>query len=106
MHRASSPFTSDRHNLVVHHLKLEFQDKADVEEALSDIASRFPFDDVCFDEPEHVLNLAYDASRLDTRGLFALLKKHHLVVSRDWWTHSRQGYEVVIARRRHIKHPQ
>ncbi|WP_461481376.1 cation transporter [Porticoccus sp.] len=90
-------------NLVVHHLKLNCPDLADVQSALTEIATCYPCDKVCFDEQQQTLQIAYDTSKLNEAGILELLLKHHIEVNHDWWTHSRQGYDHLIGRDREEK---
>ncbi len=85
-------------NLVVHHLKLNCTNMADIQSALTEIATCYPCDKVCFDAQQQILQIAYDTSRLNEAGIPALLLKHHIEVNHDWWTHSRQGYDNLIGR--------
>lgn len=79
-------------NLVVRHLKLEPIDHANLQVAITEIDQLYGLDDISFDEESHMLNLAYDASRICLEGIEDVLKKHGVKVSRDWWTHFKEGY--------------
>ena len=78
--------------LVVRHLKLEPTLPDAVSAALAEIDAVYGIDATSFDEKSHVLNLAYDATRTCIDGLEAILKKHEIEVSHDWWTHFKEGY--------------
>lgn len=88
---------ADQDNLVIHHLRLGQVTKANIEGALNEIRATFPLDRACFDDKEQVLNLAYNASRINVQGIDTLLHKHHLKIIHDWWTHSREGYDCLLA---------
>jgi len=79
-------------NLVVRHLKLESVEQGRLQETIAEINQFFGLDDISFDEKSHVLNLAYDASRLCLDGIEEVLHKHGVEVSHDWWTHFKEGY--------------
>lgn len=85
-------------NLVVHHLKLNRTNEADLQSALTEISTCYPCDKVCFDVQQQILHLAYDTSKLNEEGIRALLLKHHIEVNHDWWTHSRPGYDDLVAK--------
>lgn len=79
-------------NLVVRHLKLETVDHAKLQAAFTEVEQLYGLDDISFDEKSHVLNLAYDASRICLDGIEDVLKKHEVEVCHDWWTHFKEGY--------------
>lgn len=85
-------------NLVVHHLKLNRTNEADIQSALTEISTCYPCDKVCFDAQQQILHLAYDTSKLNEEGIRALLLKHNIDVNHDWWTHSRPGYDDLVAK--------
>ncbi len=79
-------------SLVVRHLKLENPDSEHILAAMAEIKQMYGMDSVNFDETAQVLNLAYDASRVSIDGIEALLHRHGLEVSHDWWTRFKEGY--------------
>lgn len=83
-------------NLVVHHLKLEPVDQARLQAAISEVDHLYGLDDISFDEKTHVLNLAYDASRICLDGIEELLKNHGVSVSHDWWSHFKEVYYKFV----------
>ncbi len=83
-------------NLVVRHLKLEPSEGTCLLEAIAEVDQLFGLDDISFDDRSHVLNIAYDASRLCLDGIEDILKKHGIEVSHDWWTHFKEGYYRFI----------
>ena len=89
--------------LVVHHLKLNCTNEADIQSALTEISTCYPCDRVWFDEPQQILHLAYDTSKLNEKGIRAMLLKHHIEINHDWWTHSRPGYDNLVAQGRKEK---
>lgn len=79
-------------SLVVRHLKLEPADGSRLLDAIAEIDELYGLDDISFDDRYHVLNIAYDASRLCLDGVEDVLKKHAVEVSHDWWTRFKTGY--------------
>merc|ERR1711991_358420 len=83
-------------NLVVRHLKLEPTEAASIKTAIDEIDHLYGLDSISFDGRSHVLNLAYDASRLCLDGIEDLLTKHKIEISHDWWTHFKEGYYKFV----------
>ena len=83
-------------NLVVRHLKLEPADQNNLQAVVAEVDQLYGLDAISFDEKSHVLNLAYDASRICLDGIEDVLKKHGVEVSHDWWTHFKEGYYKCI----------
>ncbi|SIS65732.1 hypothetical protein [Neptunomonas antarctica] len=83
-------------NLVIRHLKIESSDAKKIEAAISEIDSLYGLDGISFDEKSHVLNLAYDASRLCLEGIEDVLAKHYMQVSHDWWTRIKEEYYKFV----------
>ena len=83
-------------NLVVRHLRVEPVDQTNLEAAIAEIDQLYRLDAISFDEKRHVLNLAYDASRICLDGIEDVLKKHNVEVSHDWLTHFKEGYYKFI----------
>ena len=83
-------------NLVVRHLKLEPVDQSKLQAAIAEVDQLYGLDAISFDEKSHVLNLAYDASRISLDGIEEVLKNHGVEVSHDWWTHFREGYYKFV----------
>jgi len=79
-------------NLVVRHLKIEFEKGSSIKAAIDEVNKMYGLDDVSFDEKSHVLNFAYDATHLSLDGIEKVLDKHGLKVSHDWWTRFKEGY--------------
>lgn len=79
-------------NLVVRHLKLEPVEGEKINLAVSEIDQIYGLDGVSYDEKTHMLNLAYDASRVGIDCVENVLKNHQVEVSHDWWTHLKEGY--------------
>lgn len=79
-------------NLVVRHLKLEPVEQNQIQALITEINRLYGMDAISFDEKSHVLNLAYDASRLCLDGIEDLFKQHDVEVSHDWWTHFKEGH--------------
>ncbi|MCG2634840.1 MAG: cation transporter [Gammaproteobacteria bacterium] len=78
--------------LVVRHLKLEATNQSVLVAAISEIDQIHGMDGISFDEKSEVLNLAYDTSRVSLDSVEAVLSKHGISVSHDWWTHLKEGY--------------
>jgi len=83
-------------NLVVRHLKLEPADQNNLQAVVAEVDQLYGLDAISIDEKSHVLNLAYDASRICLDGIEDVLKKHGVEVSHDWWTHFKEGYYKCI----------
>jgi hypothetical protein len=83
-------------NLVVRHLKLDPLDQAVMSAAIEEVDYIYGLDSISFDEKSHVLNIAYDASRISLDGIEDVLGKHGVSVSHDWWTHFKEGYYRYI----------
>lgn len=83
-------------NLVVRHLKLEPVTRERLQETIDEIDQMYGLDDISFDEKSHVLNLAYDGSRICLDGIEEVLAKHGVQVSHDWWTHFKEGYYKFV----------
>lgn len=83
-------------NLVVRHLKLEPLKQTKLQEAIAEIDKIYGLDAISFDEKSHVLNLAYDASRICLDGIEEVLKQHDVEVGHDWWTHFKEGYYKFV----------
>ena len=83
-------------NLVVRHLKLEPADQNNLQAVVAEVDQLYGLDAISFDEKSHVLNLAYDASRICLDGIEDVLKKHGVEVSHDWWTHFKEGYYKFV----------
>lgn len=79
-------------NLVVRHFKLEPADGTCLLDAIAEVDELLGLDDISFDDRTHVLNIAYDASRLCLDGIEDILKKHGVEISHDWWTRFKTGY--------------
>ena len=79
-------------NLVVRHLKLETAENDSVAKAVADIDEIYGLDSVSFDEKSHVLNVAYDATRICIDCVEEVLEKYQVQISHDWWTHFKEGY--------------
>lgn len=78
--------------LVVRHLKLQPGTETDMPAAMEEMNQLYGMDDVSYDEQSHVLNLAYDARRLDLDGIEKLLEKHNIIISRGWWSNFKESY--------------
>jgi hypothetical protein len=85
-------------NLVVRHLTLEPVEQNQIQALITDINRLYGMDAISFDEKSHVLNLAYDASRLCLDGIEGLFKQHDVEVSHDWWTHFKKATIVLLMR--------
>lgn len=83
-------------NLVVRHLKLQPCSSETIGEAMSEIDQLYGIDAITFDEKSHVLNLAYDASRLCLEGIEDMLAQRGIEISHDWWTHFKEGYYKFV----------
>ncbi|WP_396586525.1 cation transporter [Bermanella sp. R86510] len=83
-------------NLVVRHLKIEPADGTSLLDAIAEIDEFYGLDDISFDDKSHVLNIAYDASRLCLDGIEDILKKHGVEISHDWWTRFKEGYYKFV----------
>ncbi len=81
---------------MVRHLKLEPVKQTNLEAAIAEVDQLYGLDAITFDEKSHVLNLAYDASRICLDGIEEVLKKHSVEVSYDWWTHFKEGYYKFV----------
>jgi len=79
-------------DLVVRHLKLESFEEKLLQQALTQIDQLYGIDDVSFDKSSAVLNLAYDASRINIDQIEKLLVEHQITISHDWWTQFKEGY--------------
>lgn len=78
--------------LVVRHLKLEPADQHKIDAAVHEIDEIYGVDTVSFDIKSHVLNIAYDATRLSIECIEDVIEKYALEISHDWWTHFKEGY--------------
>jgi|TARA_Y100001949_G_scaffold173328_1_gene178718 hypothetical protein len=83
-------------NLVVRHLKLDLNPSSDIEEAIKEIDQIYGLDSVSFDEKSSVINLAYDASRINLDGIEDVITKHGIEISHDWWTNFKEGYYTFV----------
>ena len=83
-------------NLVVRHIKLEPIDSEILQKAIAEIDQIYGMDAVSFDAKTHVLNLAYDASRICLDCIEEVLQKYHVAVGHDWWTHFKEGYYKFV----------
>lgn len=83
-------------NLVVRHLKLEPVDQTKLEAAITEVDQLYGLDAISFDEKNHVLNLAYDASRISLDGIEEVLKNYDVEVSHGWWTGFKEGYYKFV----------
>tara|TARA_B100000745_G_scaffold300562_1_gene255302 strand:- start:5477 stop:5848 length:372 start_codon:yes stop_codon:yes gene_type:complete len=79
-------------NLVVRHLKLEPADDDRIQKAVAEIDEIYGLDAVSFDERSHVLNVAYDATRICIDCIEEVLTKYEIEISHDWWTRFKEGY--------------
>ncbi len=79
-------------NLVTRHLKLDPVENSLLELAISDIDQLYGVDGVSFDEESHVLNIAYDASRVNIDDVENILTQHQVIISHGWWTRFKEGY--------------
>lgn len=83
-------------NFVVRHLKLEATAETKIKIIITEINQLYGIEGASFDEKSHVLNLAYDASRLCLDGIENILKKYDVEISHDWWTHLKEGYYKFV----------
>lgn len=83
-------------NLVVRHLQLEPVDENKRQAAIAEIDQLYGLDCISFDEKSRVLNLAYDASRVNLDNIEDILSVHDVAVSHDWWTHFKEGYYKFV----------
>ncbi|MBV1928343.1 MAG: cation transporter [Gammaproteobacteria bacterium] len=83
-------------NLVVRHLRLEPLEQTRLQEAVAEIDKIYGLDAISFDERTHVLNLAYDASRICLDGIEDQLKQYDVEVSHDWWTRFKESYYKFV----------
>ncbi len=79
-------------NLVVRHLKLEAASPEKISAIIAEIDTLYGLDSISYDAPSQVLNLAYDATRLNIDGLEKLIHQHDVQISHDWWTRFKEGY--------------
>ena len=83
-------------NLVVRHLKLEPADDDKLNAAIQEIDQLYGLDGVSFDYKSQVLNLAYDAARLNIDDIEELLKKYNLQISHHWWTRFKKNHYAFV----------
>ncbi len=83
-------------NLVERHLKLEKSPSEKIQAAVDEIDKLYGMDSVSFDEKHRVLNMAYDASRLNIDGIEEILKKHDVELNHGWWTHFKEEHYRVV----------
>ena len=83
-------------NLVIRHLKLEPCEANTMRAALVEIDQLFGLDGVSFDERSHMLNAAYDATRISIDCVLEVLSKYGIEVGHDWWTHLKEGYYRAV----------
>jgi hypothetical protein len=83
-------------NLVVRHLKLEPTEHQQLQDAITEIDQIYGLDSISFDEKSHVLNLAYDASRICLDGIEDVLKRHDIEISNGWWSHFKEDYYKFV----------
>ncbi|MFL0802742.1 MAG: heavy-metal-associated domain-containing protein [Agarilytica sp.] len=82
--------------LVVRHLKMEPADQEKIDAVVHEIDEIYGVDSVSFDAASHVLNIAYDATRLSIECIEERIEKYALEISHDWWTHFKEGYYRFI----------
>tara|TARA_R100001143_G_scaffold62492_1_gene65924 strand:- start:104 stop:451 length:348 start_codon:yes stop_codon:yes gene_type:complete len=83
-------------NLVRRHLKLEPVGQRKLQAAIAEVDQLYGLDAVTFDGKNHVLNLAYDASRICLDDIEETLKNYGVDVSHDWWTHYKEDYYKFV----------
>lgn len=79
-------------SLVVRHLKLEPTSSETIKNVITEIDGIYGLDAVSFDDKSHVLNIAYDASRICLDCIEKVLQEHQVEISHDWWTNFKEGY--------------
>ena len=79
-------------NLVRRHLKLEPVGQIKLQAAIAEVDQLYGLDAVTFDGKNHVLSLAYDASRICLDDIEETLKNYGIDVSHDWWTRYKEDY--------------
>lgn len=82
----------DKANLVIRHLKLENPCVEHLEAAINEIDHVYGLDAISYDTKTCVLNLAYNARILSLEKMEAVLSKHGIEISHDWWTHFKEDY--------------
>lgn len=92
MKKAEHRLGVSENNLVHRHLKLVDVNTQRIALAIAEIDEIYGMDGVSFDEESQVLNVAYDASRTCIDCIEDILVKHHLEISRDWWTRFKEGH--------------
>tara|TARA_R110001592_G_scaffold266597_1_gene532313 strand:- start:147 stop:503 length:357 start_codon:yes stop_codon:yes gene_type:complete len=83
-------------NLVVRHLKLVPTEQQQLQDAITEIDQIYGLDAISFNEKKHILNLAYDASRICLDGIEDVLKQYNIEISHDWWTHFKEDYYKFV----------
>ncbi|MEX2131569.1 MAG: cation transporter [Pseudohongiellaceae bacterium] len=79
-------------NLVTRHLKLKPADPQTVAELVAEIDQLFGMDEVSFDEQSHMLEFAYDATRLSIERIEEILSRHGVEINQGWWNRFKEDY--------------
>ena len=83
-------------NLVVRHLKMEPVDQTSLQAAIAEVDQIYGLDATSFYEKNHVLNLAYNASKNCLDDIEEVLKSYCVDVGRNWWTHFKEIYYKFV----------
>jgi hypothetical protein len=78
--------------LVIHHLKLENLDHDKAEAIGQEIDTLIGVDMVSLNDETSVLNVAYDAGKLNVDDIEAIVRKHGADISHRWWTQFKEGW--------------
>lgn len=79
-------------NLVKRRIKIEPSQRTNLRPAIEEIDQIFGLESVSFNERKHVLETAYDATRVGIDSILEILVKHGVEVSHDWWARVKTGY--------------
>ncbi|WP_280549196.1 MULTISPECIES: cation transporter [unclassified Halomonas] len=79
-------------NLVTRKLKLEPCNEEALGLAIGEIDEVYGVDRVDYDTDKRRLSLAYDASRLCIDHIEAILDRHAIEISNDWWTRFKEDH--------------
>jgi hypothetical protein len=76
----------------VRNLKIETEKHDDIEAAINEIDKLYGMDSVSFDSALCVLNMAYDATRVNLENIEVVLNSFEIFIAHDWWTHLKDEY--------------
>ncbi len=78
--------------LVIRHLKLENLDHDKTEAIGQEIDKLIGIDMVSLNDDTNVLNVAYDAGKLNLDDIEGIVRAHGADISHAWWTQFKEGW--------------